>query len=84
MHQEQFLEKTLWLLLYNRNSSQASHVKLFYALDIEDAKMQINHFINTDDDIVNEERLEPMPSGFSIGSRFFSGRVQMPSDSPKL
>ncbi len=77
MHQEQFLEKTLWLLFYNSNSSQVSHIKLFYALDIEDAKLQVQQFINTADDIVNEQRLEPMPSGFSIGFRFFPGKVRM-------
>lgn len=77
MHQGQLLEKTLWLLRYNSNSSQVSHIKLIYALDIKDAKLQVQQFINTTDDIVNEERLEPMPSGFSIGFRFFPGKVQM-------
>ena len=77
---EQRLEKTLWLFLYNTGSQRASHVKLFYALDPEDAKMQVQHFINIVDHIVNEERLEPMPGGFSIASKSFPGRVQICSD----
>ncbi len=77
---EQRLEKTLWLFLYNTGSLRVSHVKLFYALDQEDVKMQVQHFINIVDHIVNEERLEPMPGGFSIVSKFFPGRVQICSD----
>jgi hypothetical protein len=77
---EQRLEKTLWLFLYNTGSQRASHVKLFYALSLEDAKMQVQHFINIVDHIVNEERLEPMPGGFSIASKSFPGRVQICSD----
>jgi len=77
---ERCLEKTLWLFVYNTGSQRASHVKLFYALDLEDAKMHVQHFINIVDHIVNEERLEPMPEGFSIASRSFPGRVQMCSD----
>jgi len=77
---EQCLEKTLWLFAYNTGSQRASHVKLFYALDLEDAKMHVQHLINTVDLIINEERLESMPGGFSIASRSFPGRVQICSD----
>jgi hypothetical protein len=77
---EQPLEKLLWLFLYNTGSHQVSHVKLFYALDREDAKVQVQHFINAADHIVNEERLEPKPWGFSIASKSFPGRVQICSD----
>ena len=80
MHQEQFLEKTLWILHYNNTNSQASHIKLFYAVNLEDARMQVEQFIKTADDIVNEQSLEPMPSGFSIAFRFFPGKVQASSD----
>ncbi len=77
---EQQLEKILWLFQYNTGCRQASHVKLIYALDLEDARIQVQHFINMVDRVVNEERLEPMPCGFSIASRFFPGKVQIVSD----
>ncbi len=77
---EQHLEKILWLFLYNTGSHLASHVRLFYALDLEDAKMQVQHFINTVDYVVNEEHLEAMPGGFSIAAKSLPGRVQICSD----
>jgi hypothetical protein len=77
---KQCLEKMLWIFRYNTGTHRASHIKLFYALDLEDAKMQVKSFINTIDHIVNEERLEPMPGGFSVASRSFPGRVQIFSD----
>ena len=80
MKEQRRLEKTLWLFLYNTGSQRASHVRLFYAVDLEDAKLHVQQFINTVDHIVNGERLEPMPGGFSIASRSFPGRVQMYSD----
>jgi hypothetical protein len=77
---EQLLEKFLWLFIYNTGGYQASHVKLFYALDLEDAEAQVQCFINTTDHMVNEELLKPMPWGFSIASKSFPGKILICSD----
>lgn len=74
------LEKLLWLFQYNTGSRQASHIKLIYAWDSDDARTQVQHFVNRVDRVVNEERLDPMPGGFSTASRFFPGRVQTVSN----
>lgn len=77
---EQSLEKILWLFIYNIDSHQASHIKLFYATDEKDAKWHVQCFIKSVDYIVNEELLKPMPWGFSVVSKFFPGKILVCSD----